>query len=502
MNQGDRINDLPTEMLCKIFDYLSFEQQMMATAVCHRWRKILSSDWYIPRRRLCLCTCNLNGDSSLLERMKRYRAFTIKDSNKDEVEFLEPLRRFLFCSEVAAKIEDLRLELFSYSLSDLLGGKDELHLPKLERISYLSSIWVEEDDSVQCNVIAPKLKTVILEDSKQSGNPLIRSWNDQIESLSVRFINKMLLFTTIGNLSFKNLTSLTLLSQQGCLLFRETDFHASHLDIFRRLTYLKISDEKNVFYWIYKLIFREAKNLETLIINGRKMNEEAFNLINRLKKLKDLCLMVEIQRSQPVVRLSLPLLASLITYAGSLVPLGSVPSLRSISVRNYKQPWQPYRLSEEAIHCAIFVPHIHTLKLSKLVLDSVFARNICAITGLRALELMQVRMETKHLLKMFSLLKQMRRVRLEWCFLSEIITAYETYSTDSSSTDNDDDLSDNDDERKKKNKGVAKLDCLQLLKVQYPACRITSVHNREVRHLVRKQSIHQTFVLPQYWRPF
>lgn len=79
----------------------------------------------------------------------------------DESQFLEPLRRFLFCTEVAEKIEDLRLEVFAYSISELLEANDEVRLPKLERIGYLSSIWDEEDVLLQCNVAAPNLKTII-----------------------------------------------------------------------------------------------------------------------------------------------------------------------------------------------------------------------------------------------------------------------------------------------------------------------------------------------------
>ncbi|XP_001663549.2 uncharacterized protein LOC5577774 [Aedes aegypti] len=498
MTPEDYINKLPTELLYKVFDYLNFEQQMVAMAVCHRWNKILSNEYYIARRRFCLDTCNLNGDSSLLQKMKQYRAFTIKDSNRDRREFLEPLRKFLFCHEVAEKVEELRLELFWYSLSDLLGDNNVLYLPKLEKISYLSSIWVEEQDLLQCKVVAPNLKTVILEDSKKSGNPLIQILNNQIETLSVRFINKMLLFATIGNLPFTSLTSLTLMAQQGSLLFREADFHASHLQIFGRLTYLRISDEKNVFYLIYRLILREAKNLETLIINGRKMSEEAFNQIDRLKKLQELCLMVDIQKSQSLARLSLPMLKVVTTYAGSIIPLGSVPNLRCISVRNYKHPWEPYRLTEDAVNCGIFIPHLQTLKLIKVVLDSVFIKHICSITGLRTLELVQVRMESKHLRRIFSTLKDLQRIRLEWCYLNEVIaTQGDQSNRGSSTTDEDDDDKDNDN-----NEEEYKTDCVRMLQVQYPDRRITNLQNRVVRNVMRPQTMNQRVMLPQYWRPF
>ncbi|KXJ73645.1 hypothetical protein RP20_CCG015341 [Aedes albopictus] len=504
MKSEDHVNKLPTEMLYKVFDYLNFEQQMVAMGVCRRWHKTLSSGYYLPQRRLCLNTCNLNTtDSSVLQRMKQYRAFTIKDSNRDKSEFLEPLRRFLFCPEVAETVEELRLELFWYSLSDLLCEKEVRYMPKLEKISYLSSIWVEDQDLLQCKVVTPCLKTVILEDSKKSGNPLIHILNDQIETLSVRFINKMLLFATIGNLHFTNLTSLTLMAQQGSLLFREADFHASHLQIFGQLTYLKISDEKNVFFMVYRLIFREAKNLETLIVNGRRMTEDAFNLIDRMKKLRELCLMVEIIKYQSPVRLSLPLLKMLTTYAGSIVPLGSVPNLKNISVRNYKHPWEPYRLTEEAINCGIFVPHLQTLKLSKVVLDSIFVKHICTMTGLKILEMMQVRMEVKHLRKIFNALKDLQRIRLEWCYLNEIVTARDDIANrDRSTTDEDGNDNDNDAGEKDDEEEDCKPDCVQMLQVQFPDRRITNLHNRVVRHVTRSQSMHHGVMLPQYWRPY
>ncbi|XP_065089415.1 uncharacterized protein LOC135710697 [Ochlerotatus camptorhynchus] len=489
----DYINKLPTEMLYQVFDCLSFEQQLLAMAVCQRWCQILSSDWYIPDRRLCLCTFNLNGTESQLQWMKQYRAFTIKDSNKDKGEFLDPLRKFLFSPEVAETVEELRLELFWYSLSDLLDSSEEMCLPKLEKISYLSSIWVEERSLLECKVVAPNLKTVMLEDSKKSGNPLIQVMSDQIETMSVRFINKMLLFATIGNYSFTSLNSLTLMSQQGSLLFRESDFHAVHLQTFGRLRYLKISDEKNVFYLIYRIIFREAKNLETLIINGRKMSEDAFNQIDRLKKLQELYLMVEIQKSQPLTRLCLPQLKILTTYACTMTPLGNVSNLKDISIRNHKNSWERYKLSDDAVNCGIFIHNLQTLRLTKVILDSTFVRHISTITGLRALELNQVRMDPKHLQRIFGSLKQLQRVRFEWCYLNEVVVARED-------TDGNSIVDHDDDDGGEQGENDQKVDCLRMLQQQYPDCRITNLNNRIVRHVTRGQSMYQN-LLPQYWRP-
>lgn len=48
------INDLPFEILCDLFDYLSLEDVKSASRVCHRWHQIIFSELYIKRFKLVL----------------------------------------------------------------------------------------------------------------------------------------------------------------------------------------------------------------------------------------------------------------------------------------------------------------------------------------------------------------------------------------------------------------------------------------------------------------
>lgn len=102
--------------------------------------------------------------------------------------------------------------------------------------------------------------------------------------------------------------------------------------------------------------------------------------------------------------------------------------------------------------------------------------------------------DPKHLQRIFGSLKQLQRVRFEWCYLNEVVVARE--DTDGNSiVDHDDD-----DDGGEQGENDQKVDCLRMLQQQYPDCRITNLNNRIVRHVTRGQSMYQN-LLPQYWRP-
>ncbi|KXJ78392.1 hypothetical protein RP20_CCG004616 [Aedes albopictus] len=66
------MSHLPTEILCKIFDYSTIDAVKSASLVCHRWDQIIFSKPYIKRFKLVL---NLNDVDQMLE--------TLKNSDRD-----------------------------------------------------------------------------------------------------------------------------------------------------------------------------------------------------------------------------------------------------------------------------------------------------------------------------------------------------------------------------------------------------------------------------------
>lgn len=95
-------------------------------------------------------------------------------------------------------------------------------------------------------------------------------------------------------------------------------------------------------------------------------------------------------------------------------------------------------------------------------------------------------------------MKDLQRIRLEWCYLNEVITTQGDQSNRGSSTTDEDD----DDKDKDNNEEEYKTDCVRMLQVQYPDRRITNLQNRVVRNVMRPQTMNQRVMLPQYWRPF
>lgn len=91
-------------------------------------------------------------------------------------------------------------------------------------------------------------------------------------------------------------------------------------------------------------------------------------------------------------------------------------------------------------------------------------------------------------------MKALRRVRLEWCYLNEMVVtrkdADRNYIEDS---DGSDEVGSHDQSEE--------IDWLRILQQQYSDCKITNLNSRIVRYVARGFAHHQDLALPQYWRP-
>ncbi|XP_058443757.1 uncharacterized protein LOC131425696 [Malaya genurostris] len=418
----DLINELPTELLEQVFDHFGHVQQHIVMRACVRWFQILSSDRYIRRRRLCLCAYNLCRDGDSLEEMGRYRAFTVNSlvTNRNKNVFLKPLREFLFDGGVVRQLEELRLTQFRHSLAQLFASETKLHLPNLRKISFQYLKETSEEDVSSFQLVAPNLREIELEDSNSSVSPLVRLFSEQIETLRVAFEHIEQFSASIGSMKFANLQSLTLTARSE-YSFQESSDSLTNIELFGRLKYLKLTDAGDVFYPVYQSILRDAKNLETLIIHGQDIGEDAFAEIGHLQKLQELQLMIHIEKLDTVEKLSLPNLKRLTTFVGSLVPLETVPQLRSISIKNHT-PFRMRFLFSDAEKLKSFFgafnQQLEVLRLDKIsTLYNTFAKQICTMIRLKALEMVDVETEQQDIEWILGSLKQLRKAHFIRCNL-------------------------------------------------------------------------------------
>ncbi|XP_058837196.1 uncharacterized protein LOC131693418 [Topomyia yanbarensis] len=414
------INDLPTELLCQVFDQLDQAQQSIVMRACVRWYEILSSDWYIRRRRLCLCADNMCQDGDSLVEMSRYRAFAVNSlaTNRSKDVFLEPLRDFLFGENVVGHLEELQLTQFQHSLTQLFGSAANLHLPSLRKISFQCLQETDEEDATSFRLEAPNLRIMELEVSGSTVSPLVRLFSGQIENLSVTFEHIAQFSVTVGPIKFANLNSLTLIARSDDV-FPVPNVSLIHAKLFGRLKYLKLVDVENMFHPFYKAILREAKNLETLIIHGQNMGKGAFEEIGNLQKLVELQLMVYIEKLDTAKKLSLPNLKLLTTFVGSLIPLDSVPKLRTLSIKNHTPFRMRFFLSDaENLHSffRVFSQQLEVLRLDKTsTLFNSFAKAVCTMKRLKVLEMVDVETEQKDIELIVGSLKQLQKAHFVRC---------------------------------------------------------------------------------------
>ncbi|XP_055640219.1 uncharacterized protein LOC129777767 [Toxorhynchites rutilus septentrionalis] len=481
MFEGD-INDLPSQVLCEMFDRLSLDEQNIAKGTCKLWLHILSSDYYLRARRFILCPENTScGEDETrvwnLKKMKRYRSFAIRDATVTRStgsQFWANLRTFLSTKKVMLHIEDLQLRMHNYSLGDVLGFVDPWSFPSLKTISYRASVWIDRVDIYPGNLRAPKLRHLQLEDANMTIALYVMRFSEQIDELTVRFSDKFMLFRTIADWEFSSVRSLTLCTTNALhlpKLIQYVDFGDRHMRIFARLNYLKISDKENIFFSAYKDIFRASRNLETLIVEGHEMCEDSFNAIGGLRRLKELCLLVDIHRYWDLRKLSLLELVTLTTYVGVIAPLRNAPKLKRLYIKN-KILRGKYMFAMDdrhntyirAISQKLEYLHIHGVEL-----DDTLCNQICELTNLKTLIMEQVEVQDGGIRQILRTLYRLQSFHLIRCKVVKMVSVLDHFRNARLAADEG--FADEDN-----------MDFLEDMKCTYPRCEIATVDNKlEIR---------------------
>ncbi|XP_055643759.1 uncharacterized protein LOC129779972 [Toxorhynchites rutilus septentrionalis] len=421
------INQLPVEAFYLIFDKLKIRDQFSAMRTCKLWYDILSSNRYIRKHQFNISVANLCSDVDIQvsDRMKRYPAYTISDAlvpAERQTCFLEALQKFLSHEEVMFNVEDLNFEMCHFSLDDVFGSLQCWNFPNLRKISYSASVRVNRVEISHSLVKAPNLTKLQLEDMGLTISPFLQMFSTQIEELDVKFQDQQLLFSIIGSGTFTNLHSLTLSTASGFHFARPYgpyDSHDRYLQIFAQLKYLKICDDDSSFCATYKDIFQVAKNLETLIVHGTAMRDDSFNAIGDLKKLKELCLRVDIHSHRSVNKLSLPLLEKMSTYVDSFVPFESAPKLKRLCIENeyiFKVSARSVAANSNLIrYLRIINQQLEELHLKEMVLENPLINQICALKKLTTLKLTAVNVKEAPIYRILSELPQLEYCRFRDC---------------------------------------------------------------------------------------
>ncbi|XP_055633132.1 uncharacterized protein LOC129773543 [Toxorhynchites rutilus septentrionalis] len=335
--------------------------------------------------------------------------------------FLKALRAFLSSAEVMVHVEELFFRLDQYSLRDIFESSRSWHFPRLRRISYHASVWVKNNDYI--TIKAPRFRQLEIVDPKLTVSPLVRIYSRQIKELDMKFLDQEILFKAIDNGTFINLHSLTLNTAAGNHLpkvFQTYDFSANHKTIFAQLKFLKICDNDSLFFAIYEDIFQHVLSLETLIIIGKDMSAGSFNAISNITKLKKLCLMVNILGYYEVNKLHLPKLEKLTTYIGSFAPLGSVPMLRWLCIKNHsliRPKIIPAKGDAMQTSLDLISQQLEVLRLSRVDVDPTLLDLIRDLKKLKALEMRLVEVHEADVMKILRKLPALQVFSMSWCNL-------------------------------------------------------------------------------------
>lgn len=370
---------LPVEIMIKIFDTLPMKQQLKLMQTCKYWYSILNDDRYHRQRRFVIRDDD-NGvfGGCNLKKIQRYRALRIYDTeDRWAREYFEKVRKFLLTRAVRCNLEDLRVSFREHSLHELLVTTQSWHFPKLIRF--------QEDnvDSEDVVIEAPNLKQLNMLGKCEPRKHLVEKFAEHIEHLECSSLR------SIQDVKCSNLQSLILDQQRRatCNCVFHNDVPLVKKQIFSNLKYLKICNDYNFINMEFERIFRSCENLETLIIFGMSMNENAFRAICDMKRLKELWLLVDLRESDRMNSLSLPELEKIALYAGTTAPLGNLPKLKSLRLESHTR--SRMKISEGACerYLRAIGDQIEVLHLGKVILDASLIDALPKFENVKTLEM-------------------------------------------------------------------------------------------------------------------
>ncbi|XP_053688012.1 uncharacterized protein LOC128737408 [Sabethes cyaneus] len=307
------ISCFPNEVLCHIFDFLSWSDRRNTSLVSRQWYAINNSDRYLRQTKLVLYNYSkvqfFSGVAASLLRTQRNIEFH-SSAMLDTEQLLSAMEEALPSGESAVESVDLFLRSNHEQVSCLVIQ----NLPRLKQLKSLSILANEgfktfqnrleiRNDTLEtlklsfyrnttCYVRTPKLRCL---------NIVIRHLNDitvlnavcqQLSELIITFQSKDLV-TKLFLCNFKNLTKLNLCIENdkylpytvapSVLSWQEIQ---TFLDSIKGLKTLEIVDKCNILRHNYLNVFVCAEALTHLTINYTTVDANMVEFISQFKNLR------------------------------------------------------------------------------------------------------------------------------------------------------------------------------------------------------------------------
>ncbi|XP_065074340.1 uncharacterized protein LOC135698351 [Ochlerotatus camptorhynchus] len=333
------INCFPSEVLCCIFDFLSWTDRKRTSLVCRRWNGIINSDRYLRQAKLVLYNYTkvqfFSGVEVGLINIQRNIEFH-SSAMLDTEEILTTVSEAFPSGEAVVECVNLFLRSDHEQLCNLVI----VNLPKLKQLKRLNILANEgfrtlnkglqiESQTLEylklsfyqhtpCHLHTPNLTSLNIVARYQSDSDLLHAVSRQLSELTVIFQSKDLV-AQLFLCNFENLEKLHItIENDKYLPYTVSPTPVSswnELNVFigsiRRLKTLEVVDKCNMLRHNYLKVFTHAENLEYLTVNYIILDWTIVEFISYFKKLQYLNLRGCSTAGEPI-RLDLPHLKELL----------------------------------------------------------------------------------------------------------------------------------------------------------------------------------------------
>ncbi|XP_055643600.1 uncharacterized protein LOC129779880 [Toxorhynchites rutilus septentrionalis] len=343
-NTMSEIELFPVEVLCCIFDKLNGLERRPLHLVCRRWYRVLTSRHYLRKRILAVSPSTIGLVATRVRNAHRFPCARISDDNSEPKSdsrrgFFDMLFNYLYFGDWRKQLRELTLDQVQGDLLyELFDGKyEKMEFPNLK---YLKISCYELCPSLGIQTWKMPVQLTKLEITV--GMPvemlLIEILAPQLEELLIESSKMRLLLMCCDVAVFEKLRILQLKSDT---FFPERfadsrEIGDKFVKTLNRLDKLAIEFRHNDFLLGYAPLLRHCHSLSSLSIFGADLCVEACNVIGQMQGLRQLELLMRIEKCDKLIPWNLPNLRSIHTFVESLIPLGEkLPSLKVIRVSNH-----------------------------------------------------------------------------------------------------------------------------------------------------------------------
>ncbi|XP_058116465.1 uncharacterized protein LOC131288041 [Anopheles ziemanni] len=307
------LNYFPNEVLCRIFDYLSWKDRQRVSLVCCRWNDIINSEHYIRHQKLVLYNYSKARFFSgvrveLLNRQKHIELNSNAMLDTEEVlqtigesfgggEAMVNSLSFVLRSEhrvafglVLENLPNLvHLKELNISVNGALRKGVRIDSARLEKLN------ISFYQNSRCTLHTPNLHTLHLTVRYRSEMDLLRTISAQLVELQVSFISKDHV-AKLFDCDCRSLKRLSILLRNdkyipysvSPVLLRPLDKDGIFARTIVGLQSLQVEDVCHIFDIDFLQMFVYAKSLKTLVINYIRLTVEVNQFINGCQQLKNL----------------------------------------------------------------------------------------------------------------------------------------------------------------------------------------------------------------------